>query len=303
MAETASCGMLLQMQPFSVNDGQGIRTLIFLPGCNLRCQWCSNPETWTPEPKLAFYGNKCLGCGHCRSVCPKGIFPAERQAAAQGCDACGLCAAECPGKALAVLCRSATADEIVKRALRDEIFYRHSGGGVTFSGGEPLYQEAFLRELSLRFERLGIDMWIETCGVYQWDRVSDIFARLSHVFFDLKCMDSGLHRKLTGAPNDVILENAVHVHDLGLPMTVRIPCVKGVNFTTENIGATAKFMSMRLPKAEVELLPYHNFGSDKYRALGMEDRLHEEFQKPEKEDLEAAKQVFRGYGVKVTEYR
>ena len=226
-------GMVLQLQKFSVDDGPGVRTVIFMQGCPLRCNWCSNPETWTPESKLAV---------------------------------------------------KTTAKDLVKQVERDAIFFRHSGGGVTFSGGEPTVQGEFLRELVFELERIGISMWIETCGYFDFDEMTDIFEKLDHVYFDIKIMDSMRHKELTGVDNDLILENAVRLHKLGIPLTVRMPAIKEVNFTEENLAATACFMKENLPGVGIELLPYHNLGKEKYEALGRMD-FYREFSAPSREEI------------------
>jgi len=292
MKKHAESGTVLQLQGFSTHDGAGIRTVIFLTGCPLRCQWCANPEAFDTKPKLAVYAIKCEGCGDCKRACPKSIFPPELLAFANGCDACGSCAAICPHGALAILGENVTAEEIVRRVERDEIFFRHSGGGVTFSGGEPMAQEGFLRALTERFYRRGVSMWLETCGYFDFDDVKDILEKMEHVLYDIKCMDSQLHQRLTGVDNTLILENCKRLHRLGIPLTVRIPAIMYVNFTEDNLRATALFMRENLPGAEIELLPYHNFGHEKYAALGMQENLHE-FSAPGKRELSAAYELFR----------
>lgn len=295
-------GTVLQMQDFSVHDGEGIRTVIFLPGCPLRCKWCANPETWTIDPKLAFYESKCISCGTCRIECPKGIFPAEGKIKDPNCTACGKCVEKCPEDALKILCKSLTVHEIVEKIKRQEIFFRHSNGGVTFSGGEPTFQHSFLRALVQNLDDCGIDMWIETCGFFQWDMVKNIFEHFSHVFFDLKVMDPVKHFEFTGCDNQVILQNAIKIHELGIKMTIRIPSIKEVNFTEENITETAKFVKEYLPGSDIELLPYHNLGNEKYKALKIHEFLHE-YTAPSKKELEDFEVLINSLGVKTISYK
>ena len=304
LAGTRETGFVLQMQSFSVNDGEGVRTVVFLPGCPLRCRWCSNPETWTPLPKLAVYHSKCVDCGACEQACPQSLFPPKREnPAAAGCKACGICAGECPSGALKILVQEMSVAEVVQKVERDAVFFRSSGGGVTFSGGEPTFQAEFLRTLVREFDRRGIDMCMETCGYFIWDAVSDILEKLGHVLFDLKHMDPAVHKELTGVSNERILENCGRIAALGKKLTVRMPVVRNVNGTWENFEATARFMKDRLPGASIELLPYHDLGREKYRAIGQAARLHDEYEAPDRRKMEEAEGFFRRQGINVVRYR
>lgn len=303
MLECSDTGMLLQIQSFSVRDGEGLRTAIFLPGCPLRCQWCSNPETWTTGKKIVCYSSKCSSCGTCETACPQKLRPSlQAGKTEQGCTLCASCLTACPHRALAQFCREVQADEVVKKVMREEVFFRHSGGGVTFSGGEATVQHAFLRCLARSFHDYGVHMSIESCGMFEWERVKDIFSLLDHAFMDLKCMDPALHKRLTGQDNTTILQNVERVHRQGLPITIRIPCIPGVNLTRENLEATANFMRSRLPGANLELLPYHNLGREKYIALNMAKYLRE-FEVPNPEEMDAAADFMRSQGIELVSYR
>jgi pyruvate formate lyase activating enzyme len=295
----ADTGIVLQLQSFSLHDGDGIRTVVFLAGCPLRCAWCANPESWSLEPKLAHYKDKCLYCGACRTSCPHGLFPAGRER--RGCDACGLCVRNCPARALKILCQPMSVTQAVKKIRREELFYRYSGGGVTFSGGEPTYQHAFLRSLSVSLAAAGVDMWIETSGCFSWEIAGDIFSYFSHVFLDLKVFSPQDHRVFTGQGNELILSNAVKIREAGLPLTIRVPCVKGANFTEKNLTDTALFLRERLPEVEVELLPYHALGKEKYLAVGLEE-FWQEYAAPERDELEKAREIFRRAGMRTVSY-
>ncbi len=288
----------------SVNDGEGIRTVIFLPGCPLRCRWCSNPETWTPLPKLAVYHGKCTACGACRAACPLSLFPPHETAArAKKCLACGACAKACPSGALKILIREMTVAEVVRRVERDAVFFRTSGGGVTFSGGEPTFQTGFLRALVREFDKQGIDMCMETCGHFQWDEVADILARLTHVFYDCKHMDDATHKELTGVSNKTILTNCVRLSALGIPITVRVPTIANVTGSEENLKETARFIKEHVPGASIELLPYHDLGGEKYHALGLRPYPYEAFATPGVQEMEQAENLFRNAGIPVVRYR
>ncbi len=307
-------GNIIQVQDFSVHDGDGIRTVIFFSGCPLRCRWCANPESWTMEPKLAFFAGKCVGCGLCASVCPRGLLRGLTQDGGReqpgagtcggqdpGCTACGLCAERCPQGALRVLGTAMTAEEIVKKVERDSIFFGPSGGGVTFSGGEATVQEGFLRELTEAFCDRGISMWLETCGFFPFENVRDILLQLDHIFFDLKHMDTQVHRRMTGQGNELILENCRRVYETGIPVTLRIPAVPEVNLTAENLRAAASFILEYTPGAELELLPYHAYGEEKYEALRIGGDHF--FSIPSGRSMEQAEEFFRGQGIRVVRYR
>jgi pyruvate formate lyase activating enzyme len=294
-------GWVLQLQSFSPHDGEGVRTVIFLLGCPLRCRWCANPETWVCAAKLVHYEDKCSSCRACQAVCPEGLFPGAGGGQAK-CRACGLCAKACPCGALRVLGQTMGVEEIVKKIQRDEVFFRYSGGGVTFSGGEPLFQLPFLRSLAGELFRAGIDLWLETSGFFPWGEAADVFSFFSHVFLDLKCMDREKHLAFTGQDNSLILKNAARFVKMDMPLTVRVPCVPGLSFTEENLEATALFMKNCLPGADVELLPYHDLGKEKYKALGRE-REFKPYMAPPAPAMEAARAVFHKNGVKTVSYR
>jgi len=258
MSKQSQEGITLQLQKFSVNDGEGIRTVLFLPGCPLRCRWCSNPESWDLEACIS--GNASF------------------------------------------LCEKTSVEKIISSVERDAVFFRYSDGGVTFSGGEPTVQQEFLRALTYKFYDKGISTWIETCGYFDFDEVRDIFTKMEHIFYDIKCMDNVMHKELTGVNNELILENAVKVYKLGIPITVRIPSIKDVNFTKENLVATAQFMQKNLNGAKVEFLPYHNLGKEKYEKLGLFESFHD-FTPPTADEISEAKILFEKYGIESVEYR
>ena len=256
-------GYLMQMQPFSVNDGDGIRTTIFLAGCPLHCKWCANPEGLRQHPVVGFYARLCIGCGACAAVCPKGIgidLNAEREK----CVSCGACVAACPKGARKALVSLADADEIIAEAAKHQLFYRNSGGGITFSGGEATAQPELLEYLSSRLYDMGFSLDIESCGYFEFERVRSSLERMDLIFMDLKHMDSALHEKFTGVPNERILENFTRLADLGANIFVRYPYIPGMN--DDQAEKIAGFLS-RWQQIEAELLPYHKLGNSKYRAL------------------------------------
>ncbi|WP_319567396.1 glycyl-radical enzyme activating protein [Cohaesibacter marisflavi] len=294
--ELGKSGVILQMQDYSIHDGEGVRTTVFLAGCGLRCQWCANPESWTQHKKLAYHAHKCQGCHTCRTVCPEGLDPASEGFDLARCTFCGDCVDACPEKALQLACEAMDADAVLDQIRRDEIFFRHSGGGVTFSGGEPFVQHQFLRCLMAGCEKLGVSVWVESCGFFKWDQCSDLMAGIDHIFFDIKHMDSETHRKFTGLGNETILENAKRICAAGVPMTVRIPLITEVNLDGRNLTATARFMQEHLPGSLIELLPYHELGKAKYSAFRMQDDFHA-FTTPTAAQIEAAYSIFEHHSI------
>ncbi|WP_408621455.1 glycyl-radical enzyme activating protein [Celerinatantimonas sp. YJH-8] len=284
------------MQDYSIHDGEGVRTTIFLAGCSMRCQWCANPETWTQHPKLAYYEHRCQQCGHCQEACPQLLDPRRVTIQDHDCRYCGACVQACSQNALSIACSSVSVESVYQKIVRDELFFRFSGGGVTFSGGEPFLQPEFIRAVIERCELLGISFWAETCGCFSWSQAQDVIRHFEHIFYDIKHMDDDRHRYYTGVGNRVILKNAKRIYELGIPLTIRLPFIPEVNGDDANITATAQFVSQFLPGTPVELLPYHELGKAKYTAFKMHDDFHS-FTVPAPEAIEHAYAIFAEYGI------
>jgi pyruvate formate lyase activating enzyme len=289
-------GVLLQMQDYSIHDGDGVRTTVFLAGCGLRCQWCANPESWTTNSKLAFYQHKCSACGRCKQLCPQGLNPAGKNFLQADCTACGACVSTCLENALQIACSQEESQTVMNKIKRDELFFRYSGGGVTFSGGEPFMQHQFLRQLLNECEQLGISVWVETCGFFSWQQCKDLMPKIEHVFFDIKHMDDDIHLRFTGQSNKGILQNAKNIYAMQVPLTIRIPLIAEVNLDEENLRATAEFISSQLRGSSVELLPYHELGKAKYSAFRMEKEFHS-FTSPSAQQLQSAYAIFSQYQI------
>lgn len=296
-------GYFMELQNFSVNDGDGIRTIIFFAGCDLRCKWCSNPESWTNLNKIAYYQNTCINCERCKSFCPYSVevnlnLPSERKR----CLSCGICTEVCPTSSRKSLIHQYTSTEIFKFIEKQKIFYRYSGGGVTFSGGEATKQPDILRELAYKLYDQAIDLALETSGYFDFDEVKDILEKLDLIFIDIKHMDKDLHKLYTGIDNELILNNISRLKEVNVPVVVRIPLIDGINSDIKNIRNTAKFLKDNLPKAKIELLPYHSFGSEKYDALGM-ILPPKEFTAPEHENIKMLIKAIQDDGIETISYR
>jgi pyruvate formate lyase activating enzyme len=296
-------GYFMELQNFSVNDGNGIRTIIFFAGCPLSCKWCSNPESYTAFDKIAYYERTCIQCGRCAAVCRSGAgidlnHPLNREK----CDACGRCVEVCPTKSRKNLIYQYSSGKILKTVEKQKIFYRFSGGGVTFSGGEATLQSEILRELTNKLYDQGIDLAIETSGYFDFDEVKDILQKINLIFIDIKHMDDNKHRFYTGVSNEKILRNISRLNELKVPVVVRIPVIEGVNSDPGNIRETARFVKGNIAVPQIELLPYHSFGDSKYEALGL-GKPSREFEAPSPEYLQELVAIVVDEGVKVVSYK
>lgn len=265
-------GIIFNIQRYSLHDGPGIRTVVFFKGCPLACQWCCNPESIDIKPQITYNLNRCLRDGRCLQVCPTGARTRNGYRV-EDCIFCGTCVEACPSGALELLGKSLSVSEAVEEVEKDRLFYETSGGGATLSGGEVLVQRQFavrmLEELRKRF----IHTAVETSGFAPWRHVEEIVDACDLVLYDLKHMNSNLHGKFTGVPNELILENALRIASkiasMKKQMVFRLPLIGGVNTDRENIEAVAHF-AHETGVYEVHLLPYHRLGESKYRKLGKE---------------------------------
>ena len=268
--------MVFNVQKYSVHDGPGIRTIVFLKGCSLSCRWCSNPESQQREPELAFNAGRCLGvskCGHCIVACPYGSITLgdddKLRINRSHCTSCHMpCAAACPAQGLLVYGKQRTVDDVLNVVEQDMAFYARSGGGLTLSGGEPLLQGEFAVALLREARARRIKTAVETCGMVSADTVRAAAEYLNYVLFDIKHMDSAEHEAQTGLPNRRILENfRILAEEFpNLPILARTPIIPGFNDSEESVAAIAEFLKP-YERVEYEMLPYHRLGTQKYQFL------------------------------------
>jgi pyruvate formate lyase activating enzyme len=262
-------GAVFNLQHYSIHDGPGIRTTVFLKGCPLRCLWCQNPESQDLRPVIFFNAEKCTGCGICVEACPEAaiqITEGKSRTDRRRCTGHGTCAEVCPNEARSLMGRYMTAHEVFEDVNADAIFYRNSGGGVTLSGGDPVSQPEFSAGILKLCRDAGIHTAIETCGFAGWDVLKEILQHVDLVLYDIKHMDSARHREYTGVPNELILENARRIcTELKLPMLARLPIIPGYNDSPENLKGCARFIADKLgTHIKLHLLPYHRLGETKY---------------------------------------
>jgi pyruvate formate lyase activating enzyme len=265
-------GYIFNMQHYSIHDGPGIRTTVFMKGCPLSCIWCQNPESQALRPELFFNSEKCIGCGKCVKACPKDaikIVKKRSKTRRELCDGCGKCTEACPNEARSLMGRYVTAEEVFKEVSGDSIFYQRSGGGVTLSGGEPLLQPDFAAALLRLCRDAGIHTALDTCGYAKWETARKVLKYIDLVLFDFKYMNPKEHKKSTRVSNELILENARKIlHELAIPMLARVPVIPGYNDSLTNLEATIKFITKELSDSvKVHLLPYHRLGEAKYERL------------------------------------
>jgi pyruvate formate lyase activating enzyme len=265
-------GIVFDIQTFSLHDGPGIRTLVFLKGCPLSCIWCQNPESQRYQPEILLYQEKCTGCGQCVPACPSKaikIVNGRSQTDRILCQGCGVCALKCPNEARTLAGKTMSAEEVFAVVKKDEIFYKNSGGGVTLSGGDPLAQAEFSTAILRQCKQAGLHTAIETSGMAQWDTCKKVLENVDLVLYDFKHMNAVAHKKFTGVSNELILENVKRIHtELKLPIVARMPIIPGYNDDISNIEATGKFIADELGlNTKVNILAYHRLGESKYQKL------------------------------------
>jgi pyruvate formate lyase activating enzyme len=268
-----SSGIVFNVQRFSVHDGPGIRTTVFLKGCPLRCSWCHNPESLEARPQMALRLDRCLSCGACDEACPREAGPlrAGEVFGEAGCEDCGSCLAACSSAAREAVGRQWTVEEVMVELLRDRIFFDDAGGGATFSGGEPLSQPGFLLECLQRCRAEGLHTAVDTSGFAPRRVLLEVAERCDLVLYDIKSMDPAAHQQMTGVPLEPILDNLRALAEQHPRIWLRVPLIAGVTDNRSGIEKVAG-LAAELPSVEkVSLLPYHGIGTGKLGRLGGDD--------------------------------
>lgn len=296
-------GKILQLQHYSVNDGDGIRTIVFFAGCPLHCRWCANPEGLQVKNRILYIASRCVGCGRCTAVCPRQIgcdlnAPGEREK----CIGCGACVKACLEHARKNTVTEMTVGQVLEWLEKEMIFFRESGGGVTYSGGECTQQPEFLHALAQSVYDLGLDQAMESSGYFSLEKLQATLDLMDLLFMDIKHMDRDKHRQYTGVDNELILKNIAALGAQKKNIVVRIPTIMGINGDEDNIRRTARFVKQHIPNPRLELLPYHSYGADKYRQLGLS---YEEsaFRRPSEEELDLLKKIVEAEGVEPVSFR
>lgn len=295
--------LITNIQRYCIHDGPGVRTNVFFKGCPLSCPWCSNPECIKPNQQIGYVQTTCRGCGYCVKECPVGALSFREgelgvQIDRNLCTECGKCAETCYRGAMKVYGKPMTVDEVFEQVSRDHQFYDKSGGGITVSGGEPLLHVEFVTELFQRAHSVGIRTAFESCLCVAPKSVKTVLAYTDECMFDLKIFDAKRHKEVCGVSNENILINARQIAESGIPAQPRMPLIPGVNDTDENIIGISKFLtSINLPK--IELMPYHKYGSAKYRSLDMDYPMGD-LASPDKETIRRVQELYIANGVDCT---
>ena len=271
-------GMISDFKRMSVHDGPGIRTTLFLKGCPLRCLWCHNPENLTMPPAISFTQKLCIGCGMCIPVCAQGVHTLQngvRHLQYEVCTGCGKCAEECLTGALKIYGQEMADEEAAQRLLEDRRFYESSGGGVTFSGGEPLLQPQFLASIMCLLKEAGVHIAVDTCGEVPWANFEAVMPHTDLFLYDVKHLDSEAHRRGTGVGNERILDNLRKLVKAGAKVEIRTPVIPGYNDDPVHLKAIASLLAELEHISAWRLLPYHSMAKGKYEALGMKNPMPE----------------------------
>jgi pyruvate formate lyase activating enzyme len=297
-------GTIFDLRRYSIHDGPGIRTAVFLKGCSLRCAWCHNPESQSFDPELMLRAGRCVLCEACAVACSQGSI--ERRNGSiyterANCTLCGACVEACCAESRQVAGREVTVAEIMDAVARDRPFYEQSGGGLTISGGEPLAQPAFLLELLHAAQATALHTTLDTCGHAPWETFKSIYPLVNVFLYDLKIVDNARHMALTGVSNERILSNLRTLAEHGCAIILRIPVIPGINDDPDNLRAAADLVS-ELPSGaltRLDLLPYHSSAATKYCALSRPYPL-DHIQTPSPQQIAAVAGQFAGLGMTVT---
>ncbi|OPJ60589.1 glycyl-radical enzyme activating protein [Clostridium oryzae] len=286
-------GLISNIQRFSTHDGPGIRTTVFLKKCNLKCFWCHNPECLYSKLELQFFQNRCIKCMECLNLCNKAALEFDGTQITidrEKCDTCGKCIKVCPSNSLLISAKFMQSDELVEIIDRDKDFYRFSGGGITFSGGEPLLQKEFLIEVLMKCRKNAYHTAIESAFNVNWSIIERINELIDLFIIDIKTMDSAMHKYVTGSDNTLILSNIEKLDKLNKKIWIRCPIIPEINDTLKSVKEIAEFVKQLKNVEKVELIPFHKLAKNKYESLGMEYGASE-LESPSAEKMKILNQV------------
>lgn len=298
---TSDCALIFDVQDLSVQDGPGIRTTVFMKGCPLKCKWCANPEGQNLHVEFMHINSLCAKNYKCVFVCPYHSATAENDYPEFNHSICNDCVTRectdhCPAQAIKFTGRYLTTDELIKRIRPNLSYYKNSGGGITFSGGEPFLQTGFISNFIKNTLPLGLSVGVETCGMFDWEEVKKIADKFDFIYFDLKCMDCDVHKSVTGSPNGKILNNLKNLSQINNEnITVSVPVIPGVNDSDEQIKDIAVFCK-DIDIKRIRLLPYHFLGESKYANLGRTYLMEKDLSVPH-HILESLKKTVEVYGI------
>ncbi len=302
--------LIFDIKRYAINDGPGIRIALYFKGCSLKCAWCHNPESQSAQVQKLYTANKCIGAQDCIEICPEDALKLTSEGiitAYEKCTLCGLCAAACPTKAIEMSGKLYRVEELMQIIERERVHIDQSGGGITFSGGEPLMFPDFLIEMLKACGKKGLHRAVDTCGFAPTKTLLEVAKHSDLFLYDLKMMDAIQHKKWTGKNNRLILENLVALAEVGANINIRIPLIKNVNAHKEEIRKMAEFIS-ELPsnqrnsepgtakKPMVNLLPYHSIAVGKYQKLGSEYNGFD-MAEPSEAEQNAAISIFKSFGI------
>jgi len=297
---TNKTGFISKLQRYSTKDGPGVRTTVFAVGCPLNCLWCANPELIGDAAKFLYHPRRCVGCGACVAQSGGAIRLTE--------DGLDIDREKVDLEEISVVCYYdayervggvTSVDELVTGLLRDRVFYDQSGGGVTFSGGDPGLQAEFFREVALRLRELEVHVALDTAGYFPWEKLASLVAVVDLVLYDIKTLNRTLHKRYTGVDNQLILENAIRIADMGKDMTVRMILIPGVNDSEDEITGRLKFIKKLGNHVKVDLIKYHKLGGGKYASLGMIEMMEGTPECPD-EIADRAANIAQNMGIAVT---
>lgn len=298
-----SSGLIFDIKKYAINDGPGIRLTVFFKGCNLSCQWCHNPESMSPKIQKMYNASKCIGASKCLDACPNDALELTPDGIVTNfdqCNLCGKCAEVCPTKAFEMLGSSISIDELMKTIDNEAIFFDQSGGGVTFSGGEPLMHASYLLTALKACGKRHYHRVVDTTAFAKQEVLMEIAEHTELFLIDLKVMDDERHKEFTGVSNKKILENIIALSKTDCDIIFRMPLIEGVNTSKDNIDKTALFInSLEGSRSKINLLPYHSIAENKHIKLGESDKFVE-FEAPKDGEIDKIISAFNTYGIQAS---